>query len=76
MNARSLPSSEFLPIATAPRDGREIEVRAGPNQEIVTAVWAGQTQAWIRATDPLRRSLHRVTGWREVRHPDTPVPKP
>jgi hypothetical protein len=51
-------------MTTAPPDGSLIEVRHGPDQEIVLARWFAQTQAWIRADDPYRWTLHRVTGWR------------
>jgi hypothetical protein len=54
----------FLALADAPHDGSPIEVRHGPDQEIVLARWFAQTQAWIRDGDPYRRTLHRVTGWR------------
>lgn len=56
----------YRPIASAPRDGSTIEVCHGPDQAPVRAVWAGQSQAWIRADDPLRRTLHRVLVWRPV----------
>jgi hypothetical protein len=52
---------------TAPKDGTVIEVRHGPDQEIVRAYWAGQNQAFVREDDPHRKSLHRVTGWREIK---------
>jgi len=57
----------FRPIETAPRDGSVIEVRHGPDQEVVKAYWAGQNQAFVRDDDPDRRSLHRVTGWWPVK---------
>jgi hypothetical protein len=53
----------FEDIKTAPRDG-VIEVRHGPDQGVVLARYAGQTQAWIADADPLRRTLHRVGSWR------------
>jgi hypothetical protein len=56
----------WLPITTAPHDGTEIEVRTGPDQETVRAEWSGQNQGWIRAGDPARRTLHRVSEWRRV----------
>lgn len=56
----------YRPIATAPRDGTVIEVRHGPTQTPVRAEWSGQNQGWIRADDPERRTLHRVTEWRPV----------
>ena len=61
-----MPRSTFRDMKTAPKDGTVIEVRHGPDQEIVRAVWSGQGQAWVREDDPLRRTLHRVTGWRAV----------
>jgi hypothetical protein len=51
-------------VAGAPRDGTVIEVRHGPDQGVVLARWAGQTQAWIADADALRRTLHRVSVWR------------
>ena len=59
-------SAKFLDMASAPRDGTAIEVRHGPDQEVVRAEWSGQAQAWIRDDDPHRRTLHRVTGWRPI----------
>jgi hypothetical protein len=56
----------FRDMRSAPTDGSSIEVRHGPDQEIVQAHWAGQNQAFIRDDDPLRRTLHRVTGWRPI----------
>ncbi|HXE18654.1 MAG TPA: hypothetical protein VN629_03515 [Castellaniella sp.] len=51
-------------MTTAPRDGTTIEVRHGPQQELVRAHWSGQIEAFIADDDPDRRALHRVTGWR------------
>jgi hypothetical protein len=60
-------TAAFRDMKTAPKaPGVVIEVRHGLNQEIVRAEWAGQTEAWIRADDPHRKTLHRVTGWRPV----------
>jgi hypothetical protein len=56
----------FRDIKSAPRDGTVIEVRHGPDQEIVRAEWSGQGQAWVREDDPLRRTLHKVASWRPV----------
>ena len=56
----------FRDMRTAPTDGTEIEVICGPNKEVFVARWSGQDQAWIRADDPARRSLKRVSGWRQV----------
>lgn len=56
----------YVPIATAPKDGTEIEVLAGPDQTPTRAVWSGQNQGWIRSDDPNRRTLHRVIKWRPV----------
>jgi hypothetical protein len=56
----------FRDMSTAPRDGTVVEVKHGPDQEVVRAYWSGQNQAWVREDDPLRRSLHRVTVWRPV----------
>lgn len=66
-------SSAFRDMSTAPQDGSLVEVHHGPpDQEIVQARWSGQRQAFVRDDDPLRRSLHRVTGWR----PATGTPRP
>jgi hypothetical protein len=54
----------FSDMTMAPRDGSLIEVRHGPNQEIVLARWSGQAQAFVRDDDPDRKTLHRVTAWR------------
>ena len=64
---RLMRSSTFRDMKTAPLDGTTVEVRHGPDQEVVRAHWSGQGQAWTRADDPLRRALHRVTGWRPVK---------
>jgi hypothetical protein len=60
-------SSIFRDMRSAPQDGTVIEVKHGPDQEVVRAVWSGQSQAWIREDDPLRKTLHRVTGWRPAK---------
>jgi hypothetical protein len=52
----------FRDMKTAPRDGTIIKVCHGPDQAVARVEWAAQTQAWIREGDPLRRTLHRVTG--------------
>jgi hypothetical protein len=57
----------FRDMRSAPKDGTAIEVRYGPDQEIVRAVWSGQGQAWVQVDDPHRKTLHRVTGWRPVK---------
>ncbi len=57
----------FLGMQSAPRDGTVIEVKHGPDQDVVRAVWSGQGQAWIHEDDPHRRALHRVAGWRPVK---------
>jgi hypothetical protein len=54
----------FSDMTMAPRDGSLIEVRHGPDQEIVLARWSGQGQAFVRDDDPNRKTLHRVTAWR------------
>ena len=65
MVCRAMPRTRpFSNMDTAPKDGRLIEVRHGPAQEIVRAYWAAQNQAFVRENDPDRKSLHRVTGWR------------
>ena len=56
----------FRDIRSAPKDGTVIDVLHGPEQEIVRAEWSGQGQAWVREDDSLRRTLHKVTGWRPV----------
>ena len=51
----------FRDMQTAPRDGiTVIEVKHGPDQEIVRAMWSGHAQGWIR-------TLHQGTGWRPIR---------
>jgi hypothetical protein len=57
-------SGIFRDLRSAPRDGTAIEVKHGPQQEIVLARWSGQSQSWTKVHDPERRTLHRVTGWR------------
>jgi hypothetical protein len=57
----------FRDMRSAPQDGTVIEVKHGPDQEVVRAQWAGQSQAWIREDDPLRRTLHRVSVWRPAK---------
>jgi hypothetical protein len=56
--------ARLRPMSDAPRDGTLIEVKCGPQGEVVLAVWFAQTQAYVRDGDPYRRTLHRVTGWR------------
>jgi hypothetical protein len=60
-------AASFLDMTTAPKDGTVIEVRHGPDQEVIRAEWSDQNQGWIRANDPHRKTLHRVTGWRPVK---------
>jgi len=57
-------SSIFRDIKSAPKDGSLVEIRYGPDEATGLAYWAGQNQAWVLATDPHRKSLHGVTGWR------------
>jgi hypothetical protein len=51
-------------MASAPRDGTVVEVRHGPEQQILRAVWAGQNQAFVAADDENQKTLRRVIGWR------------
>jgi hypothetical protein len=51
-------------MQTAPRDGTSIEIKHGPQQEIVLARWSRQAQAWVKTYDPEHKTLHRVAGWR------------
>jgi hypothetical protein len=60
-------STIFRDMRTAPKDGSVVEVRHGPDQEVVRAHWAAQNQAFVRTDDPHRKTLHRVTGWRPVK---------
>ena len=59
-------SIPFRDMKYAPKDGTPVEVQYGPEQETVHAAWSGQGQAWVRVDDPLRKTLHRVIGWRPV----------
>jgi len=59
-----MPSFRFYDMTTAPRDGTTVEVRHGPDQEIVRAYWSGQEQNWIREDTADRRALNWVTSWR------------
>ncbi len=61
-------SAPFRDLMSAPFDGTVVELRLGPDQEVVRAEWSGQGQAWIRDGDALRRALRQVTGWRPVDH--------
>jgi hypothetical protein len=54
----------FRDMRSAPRDGGSVEVKHGPQQEIVLARWSGQSRSWIAVHDPLRKTLNGVTGWR------------
>lgn len=55
------PSKRFRDIKTAPRDGNR-----GGSEEIVRAYWAAQHQAFVGEDHPHRKTLHQVTGWREI----------
>jgi hypothetical protein len=57
----------FRDMRSASRDGIVIEVKHGPDQEVMRVVWSGQSQAWIREDDPLRKTPHQVTGWRPMK---------
>ena len=59
--------STFRDMGSAPQDGTIVEVKHGLDQEVVRAQWSGRAQAWILVDNPLRKSLHRVTGWRSVK---------
>ena len=50
------------PIATAPRDGRTIEVFLAREGIWTPARWSGH--AWVRSDDPERHPLHKITHWR------------
>jgi hypothetical protein len=54
----------FRDINSAPPDGSLIEIKHGPDQEVVLARWSGQGQTFLRDDDPPRKSLHRVSVWR------------
>jgi hypothetical protein len=62
----TLRTAPFRDMQVAPRDGTVIEVRYGADQALALVDWSGQNQAWIRADDPHRKTLHQVTGWRPV----------
>jgi hypothetical protein len=53
----------FLPITGALTDA-VVEVIHGKSGLVVLALWDAERQVWFRIDDPLRRALHRVTGWR------------
>ncbi len=53
-------------METAPRDGTDIEVRYGRDQQVVVAYYAKLLQGFIQSDDPLRKVLNMVTGWRPV----------
>lgn len=59
-------SRTFRDMRGAPQDGTAVEVQHGPDKLVALARWSGQAQAWVRDDDPLRGSLHGVTGWRPV----------
>jgi hypothetical protein len=59
-----LAAPRLEPIATAPRDGRNVEVFLGREGIWVEACWVPTTQEWVRADDPARHALYRVTHWR------------
>ena len=50
------------PIATAPRDGRTIEVFLAREGVWTPARWSGD--GWVRSDDPERHPLHKITHWR------------
>jgi hypothetical protein len=56
-------SRSFHPITAAPTD-TVVEVIHGKSALVVLALWDAERQVWFRIDDPLRRALHRVTGWR------------
>lgn len=56
--------SAFREMDTAPRDGSLVEVRHGPDQDIVLAYWSEHGQAYIRDDDPRQQPLHLIVGWR------------
>ena len=62
-----MQGTTFRDIKSAPKDGTVIEVRHGPDQEIVRAEWSGQLQAWVCEDDLLCQTLHKVTGWRPAK---------
>ena len=70
----AMRSTIFRDMRSAPQDGTVVEVRHGPDQEIARAEWSGQNQAWVRADDTQRKTLHRVTGWRPMGQEITPAP--
>jgi hypothetical protein len=59
-------AAKWRDMATAPRDGTDVEVRHGRDQQVVVAWWNRQLQGFIQAGNPLRYVLHMVTGWRPI----------
>lgn len=60
---RQLP---FQEMASAPRDGSIIEVKYGSRDEVALAFWSVLDNAFVRDSDPLRRSLFQAYSWRPV----------
>ena len=56
--------SRHDPIATAPRDGQTVEVFLACDGVWTDAYWEPLAQSWVRAGDPGRRALPKVTHWR------------
>jgi hypothetical protein len=56
-------------MASAPRGGATIEVKHGPDQEIVRVYYSGSTQGWMieGPSTTNRQTLDPVTAWRSVR---------
>jgi hypothetical protein len=55
-------------MASAPRDGRIVEICDGAKGKIALAFWDGLLQGWVDDDNhsPLRQLLHVAVGWRPV----------
>jgi hypothetical protein len=58
----------FRDIASAPLDGRLVEVCDGLHGKVALAHWDDRLQGWVDDNDnrPNRRALQFIIGWRPV----------